>query len=193
MIFEAENWILYIGLAVGILFCIALCYFFKYQEYKKNHPQKEIKFEVRYVVAAVCTLMVASIIAYVITFYGLGYVAPETKIAEGAIAFIIALALGGFTTFIVDACVFHPIVDGTAAMAFNKAQEKVRQDAMRAAEELKTKEAQEAILNAIRDKVKALAPGLSEKKIDTVVNMMKGEDDPNLPLYILAANQFPDQ
>ena len=125
MIFTAANWILYIGLAFGILLCIFLAYFFKYQEYQKKHPDVKIQFEVRYAVAAFCTLIASAIVAYVIMFFGIGYVAPETEITQDSVAFLIAFAVGGFATFILDSCIFHPIVNGSAAMAFNKAQERV--------------------------------------------------------------------
>jgi type III secretory pathway component EscU len=188
MIFTAANWILYVGLAVGILFTLVLCYFFEYQEYQKKHPETKVQFGVKYVIAAVCTMLVSAIIAYVITFFGLGYIAPETEITQASIAFIIALAIGGFVTFIVDACIFHPIVDGTAAIAFNKEQEKAR-------EKLASEEAQKAFRDAICDKAKAIGfPLASDMKIEALSILIKGNiDDPMFALYCQTLAGTPEQ
>lgn len=187
MIFTAANWILYVGLAFGIILCIALAYFFKYQVYQKKHPETKIQFEVRYVVAAFCTLIASAIVSYVIMFFGLGYVAPDTEITQESVAFLIAFAVGGFATFILDSCLFHPICDGSAAMAFNKAQEKIR-------EELASKEAQEAFAKLITDKANALGL-LSPKKIEALKGMVadKGADDPNFPMYVQMLLNMPEQ
>ncbi len=187
MLFTTANWILYIGLAFGILFCTALAYYFKFQVYQKKHPDQKLRFEVRYAVAAFCTLIASTIVAYVIMFFGLGYVAPETEITQDSVAFLIALAVGGFTTFIIDACLFHPLVDGSAAMAFNKAQDKIR-------EELASKEAKEAFAKLIADKANALGL-VSEKKIAILKGMVgeKGSEDPNFPMYVAMLLNMPEQ
>ena len=185
MIFTADNWIMYLGLAVGIILCLILGYFFKFQVYQKKHSDVQLKFEVRYAVAAFCTLLVSAIVSYVIQFFGLGYIAPETTITQASIAFLVALAVGGFTAFIIDACLFHPIVDGTAAMAFNKAQEKLR-------EELASKEAQEALMKAITKKANDLGL-VSEKKIEALQGMVKGPEDPNFALYCQMLIATPEQ
>lgn len=187
MLFTTANWILYIGLAFGIILCILLAYYFKYQVYQQKHPDKKLQFEVRYVVAAFCTLIAATIVAYVIMFFGLGYVAPETEITQDSVAFLIAFAVGGFTTFILDACLFHPLVDGSAAMAFNKAQEKIR-------EELASKEAQEAFSKLIVERANALGLN-SDKKIEMLKGMVgeKGIDDPNFPALVAMLINAPEQ
>ena len=176
MLFTSPEWIQYFGLALGVLFTIALAYFFKYQEYQKNHPETEVKFEVKYVVAAVCTMLSAAIVAYVIQFFGLGYVAPETEIPEGSLAFIVALAVGGVTTYIIDACIFHAIVDGTAAMVSNKVQKSIREAA--ASEEAKRK-----ILEAVTEKARTLGL-IDEAKVAALNKMVDGPDDPSFALYV---------
>lgn len=176
MLFTAPEYIQYLGLALGILFMVALAYYFKYVEYQKHHPEAKIQFEVRYVVAAVCTMLVAAIVAYVIQFFGLSYIAPETTIGEGALAFIVALFVGGAVTYIVDAVIFHPIVDGSAAMVFNKAQDKLR-------EELASKEAKEKILAAVTEKARTLGL-VDEAKIAALAKMVDDENDPSFALYV---------
>ena len=187
MLFTAENWIMYLGMAFGILFCLALGYYFKFQVYQEKHPDYKVKFEVKYAVAAFCTLIASVIVSYVVVFFGLGYIAPETEITQDSIAFLMALAIGGFTTYIIDACLFHPLVDGTAAIAFNKAQDRIR-------EELASEEARKAFLDAITTKAQSLGL-VSEKKIDALKGMVadKGAEDPNFPMYVQMLLNMPEQ
>ena len=176
MLFTSPEWIQYLGLAIGIIFMIIVAYFFKYQAYMKSHPDKMVKFEVKYVIAAVCTMLTAAIVAYVIQFFGLGYIAPETQIAQGSLAFIIALFVGGAVTFVIDACLFHPIVDCSAAMIFNQTQQKIREAA--ASEEAKKK-----IMAAVTEKAKALGL-IDEAKVAALAKMVDGPEDPSFALYV---------
>lgn len=186
MLFTAANWIMYVGMGLGIVLCLLLGYFFKYQSYQEHHPDKKVKFEVKYAVAAFCTLISAVIVAYVVIFFGLGYIAPETEITQDSIAFLMALAIGGFTAYILDACLFHPIVDGSAAMAFNKTQDKIR-------EELASEEAKKLFISAISKRANDLGLG-SDKKIQALIGMVgdKGVDDPNFAMYVNLLKDAPE-
>lgn len=186
MLFTADTWVIYLGMAFGIIFCLLLGYFFKYQEYCKNHKDVKVKFEARYAVAAFCTLLVSVLVVYVIMFYGLAYIAPETEITQASIAFIASLAIAGFTTYIIDACLFHPIVDGTAAMMFNKTQDAIREAAASEA-------AQKAVFDAIAAKAQALGLG-SEAKIKALAGMLgeKGADNPNFPIFVQMLMNAPE-
>jgi len=177
MLFTAAAWILYVGLGLGIVLCILLCYYFKWVEFQKHHPDEKVKFDVKYFVAGSCTLIVSILVSYVIMFYGINYIAPDTTITEEALAFLTAFLVGGVTTYIMDACIFHPLADGSAAIASNKLQEAIRQAAA-------SEEARKALFNAVADKAQALGL-VDEKKIEALAGMVsvKGVDDPNFALY----------
>ena len=169
---------MYVGLALGIALCLLICYYFKWVEFQKHHPDEKIKFDVRYVVAGSCTLIVSILVSYVVMFYGIAYIAPDTTISEEALAFLAAFLVGGVVTYIMDACIFHPLADGSAAIASNKLQEAIRQAAA-------SEEARKAFVQAVSDKAKALGL-MSDEKIDALAGMVsvKGVDDPNFALYV---------
>ena len=67
---------------------------------------------------------------------------------------------------------FHPLADGTAAAAYNKAQKVAR-------ELLASKEAQEALFQAVR--AKCAAGGVTnEESIEKILSMISSPDDEKL-------------
>mgnify|MGYP003289356437 CR=1 FL=1 len=179
MIFDAtiEPFVLWIGFLLGVIGLTAIGYWFKYQVYQKDHPDVEVKFNMSYAVAAVLTIVISVLAAYVIVFFGLGYVFDGTVITEPALAFFIALACGMLPTYFIDAVFFHPIADGYVAFAFNKGQAAIR-------EQLASEAAQAALLEAVKSKCVAL--GLTdEAKIGILYDMVKGDiDNPSFAIYV---------
>ena len=194
MVFDTEiisRWILIIATILGVVVLVGAKYWYLYED-KRKHSDSSLKWNHVYTVAIFATVICSILASYVIIAYGLDLFIDK-PITDVGLAFLICFFVGVISAFVFDSIFPRYIADGTLAKAYADTQELVRKKAEEAAEALKTKEAQEAILNAIREKVKTFAPGLSEKKVEQVANMMKSEDDPNLPLYVLAANQLPEQ
>lgn len=163
--------ILWVGLVVGVLAIAGVGYWFKYQDYMMKNDVS-VKFDVRYIVSALLTIVVATFFAYICVFYGTEYVLADKVITDEPFAFLVAFVMGAICSWLVDACLFHPLADGTAAAAYNKAQKVAR-------EVLASKEAQEALFQAIRDKC-ASAGVLSEDSIEKIIAKVTGPDDPDL-------------
>ena len=163
--------ILWIGLVVGVLAIAGVGYWFKYQDYMmKNNVS--VKFDIKYIVSALLTIVVATFFAYICVFFGTEYVFADKIITDEPFAFLIAFVMGAVSSWLVDACLFHPLADGTAAAAYNKAQKIAR-------EMLASKEAQEALFQAVRDK--CTAGGVTdEASIEKILSMISGPDDEKL-------------
>lgn len=127
MIFESiEEWVLLLGLVAGVFAIAFIGYWFEWQDYMaKNNVA--VKFSIRYVVAGGLTIASSVFVGYMVIQYGLVLVCENWIITDPMFAGCITFAVGGALSFIVDAALFHPIADGTAANAWNKAQEAVRE------------------------------------------------------------------
>ncbi len=178
MLFACENWQLYLAIVVAIAFVLFVDYFLEWQEYQKNHAdsKEEFKFDIKYVVAAVCTMLVSAIISYLCVFYGVGYVAPETTINEPGLCFVIAFFVSGIITYVVDACIFKKVCDGTMSALKVKSQKAIR-------EALASEEAKKKILEAVTEKAKTLGL-IDEAKVAALAKMVDGPDDPSFALYV---------
>lgn len=143
VIFDTEipTFVLWIGIVIGVLTISLVGYWFKYQDYMMKN-EVNVKFDVKYLVSAALTIAVSVMIAAVCVFYGTAYVLEDRVITEAPLATLIAFLFGGVTAWLVDACIFHPLADGTAARAYNKAQELARSM-------LLSKEAMEAAFQAV--------------------------------------------
>lgn len=163
--------ILWIGLVIGVFAIAGIGYWFKYQDYMMKNDVS-VKFDIRYIISAVLTIAVATFFAYICVFYGTNYVFADKIIEEAPLALLIAFVVGGVSSWLVDACLFHPLADGTAAAAYNKAQKVAR-------ELLASKEAQEALFQAVR--AKCAAGGVTdEQSIEKILSMISGPDDEKL-------------
>lgn len=187
LIFACENYVLYLAIVLGIVFVLFVDYFLEWQEYQKKHPDEVLKFDIKYVVAALCTMLVSAIITYLCVFYGAGYIAEETIIQEVGLCFVIAFFASGVITYVVDACIFKRVCDGTMAALKVKSQKAIR-------EALESEAAKKALFNAIADKAKALGL-VSDKKIEALAGLVgdKGVDDPNFALYAQMLQNTPEQ
>ncbi len=165
-----ETWVLWVGIAIGVVALTAIGYWFKYQDYQMKNPEESIKFEVRYIVAAVLTVAVSVLLSYVIVFYGLGYFI-DTPIAEIELAIAVSAIVGAVVAYLVDAAFFHPLADGIAAQAYVKSQALVR-------EQLATEEAQKAIAEAIVTKAKQFGV-TTDAQLNFIKENVKSVDDPN--------------
>lgn len=163
--------ILWVGLIIGVFAIAGVGYWFKYQDYMMKNDVS-VKFDVRYIVSALLTIAVATFFAYICVFYGTSYVLADKVIEEAPLAFLIAFIMGAVSSWLVDACLFHPLADGTMAAAYNKAQKVAR-------ELLASKEAQEALFQAVR--TKCTAGGVTdEASIEKILSMISGPDDEKL-------------
>ena len=163
--------ILWVGLVLGVLAIAGIGYWFKYQDYMMKNDVS-VKFDVRYIISAILTIGVATFFAYICVFYGTNYVFADKIITEPPLAFLIAFVVGGVSSWLVDACLFHPLADGTAAAAYNKAQKVAR-------ELLASKEAQEALFQAVRSK--CVAGGVTdEESIQKILTLISGPEDEKL-------------
>lgn len=127
MIFESiDVWVLRAGLILGVVAIAFIGYWFDWQDYMaKNNTT--VKFSVRYVVAGGLTIASSIFVGYMVMEYGLALVCEDWVSTDPMFAGCITFAVGGILSFIIDASLFHPIADGTAASAWNKAQEAVRE------------------------------------------------------------------
>lgn len=163
--------ILWVGLIIGVLAIAGVGYWFKYQDYMMKNDVS-VKFDVRYIVSALLTIAVATFFAYICVFFGTFYVLADKVIEEAPLAFMIAFVVGAVSSWLVDACLFHPLADGTMAAAYNKAQKVAR-------ELLASKEAQEALFQAVR--AKCAAGGVSDpESIEKIISMISGPEDDKL-------------
>lgn len=163
--------ILWIGLVLGVIAIAGVGYWFKYQDYMMKNDVS-VKFDVRYIVSALLTIAVATFFAYICVFFGTNYILADKVIEEAPLAFLIAFITGAISSWLVDACLFHPLADGTVAAAYNKAQKVAR-------ELLASKEAQEALFQAVR--AKCTAGGVTdEASIEKILSMISGPDDEKL-------------
>lgn len=166
-----SDFILWIGLIIGVLAIAGIGYWFKYQDYMMKNDVS-VKFDVRYAVSALLTIAVATFFAYICVFFGTFYVFADKVITEAPLAFLIAFSIGAVSSWLVDACFFHPLADGTMASAYNKAQKTAR-------EILASKEAQEALFQAVRSK--CIAGGVTdEATIEKITSLINGPDDDKL-------------
>lgn len=167
--------ILWVGIVLGILAISLIGYWFKYQDYMMKNDVS-IKFDVRYIVSAVFTIAVSTFFAYICVFYGSNYILENKVIADAPLAFLITFVTGAVCAWLVDACLFHPLADGTAAAAYNKAQKVAR-------ELLASKEAQELLFQAVKSK--CIAGGVrDEESIEKIISMVSGPEDKNLADFI---------
>lgn len=175
-----EAWMLWVGIAIGVIALTAIGYWFKYQDYQMKNPDESIKFEVRYIVAAALTVAVSVLLSYVIVFYGLGYFI-DTPIAEIELAIAVSAIVGAVVAYLVDAAFFHPLADGIAAQAYVKSQALVR-------EQLATEEAQKAITEAVVAKAKEFGV-ISDAGLAFVKKHAKSVDDPDFLEIVSFARQ----
>lgn len=175
-----ETWILWVGIAIGVIALTAIGYWFKYQDYQMKNPDEQIKFETRYIVAAVLTVAVSALLSYVIVFYGLDYVIDET-ITEWKLAIVLAGIVGAICAYLADAFFFHPLADGIAAQAYVKSQALVR-------EQLATEEAQKAITEAVVAKARDFGV-ISDAGLAFVRKHAKSVDDPDFMEIVSFARQ----
>lgn len=168
---EISEFVLWIGLLIGVFAIAGIGYWFKYQDYMMKNDVS-VKFDVRYIVSAVLTIAVATFFAYICVFFGTNYIFADKVIEEVPLALLIAFVIGGLSSWLVDACIFHPLADGTAAAAYNKAQKVAR-------ELLASKEAQEALFQAVR--AKCAAGGVSDpESVEKIISMISGPEDDKL-------------
>ena len=163
--------ILWVGLVIGVLAIAGVGYWFKYQDYMMKNDVS-VKFDIRYIVSALLTIVVATFFAYICVFFGTEYVLADKTVTDEPFAFLIAFVMGAISSWLVDACLFHPLADGTAAAAYNKAQKIAR-------EMLASKEAQEALFQAVR--TKCAAGGITDEAvIEKIISMIDGPEDEKL-------------
>ena len=164
VIFDTEipTFVLWLGIVIGVLTISMVGYWFKYQDYMMK-KEVIVKFDIKYLVSAALTIVLSILIAAVCVFYGTAYVLEDRVIAEAPLAALIAFLFGGVTAWLVDACIFHPLADGTIARAYNKAQA-----AARAA--IVSKEAMEAMFQAVADECKAA--GITD---DAIIGKIAGK------------------
>lgn len=171
MIFEGiENWILILGLVIGAISIPAISYWFKYQDVRKK---KDVgKFGLDYAVSLGLVIVIGGLVAYICVIFGLPIVCKEIVVCEPSLAFVIALAVGGICSYLIDTALFHPLADGRVAQKWNKEQEEIRK-------QLASEEAKALFLSAVESKCKAF--GITdETMIQMIAGMVKSEDDPQL-------------
>ena len=166
MIFEnVPEIVIYAAIAFGVIITVLLQYFIDYEEYlrKKN---ESVKFGAKYVVAGVCTGITAGFVSYIICFFGLDLIGKT--IDNMGLAFIVCAFCSAVATYVIDAWLYHRIVDGTALRLWNKGQEEIRK---RAEEAAKNEELRQLAFLAITDRCKAA--GLTdEKKIAEIAEVV---------------------
>ena len=159
MIFEnVPEFVIYIAIAFGVVATVVLQYFIDYEEYMRKKDEA-IKFSAKYVVAGVCTAVTAVFVSYIICFFGLDL--SGKTIDNCGLAFIVCAAVSAVATYVVDAWLYHRIVDGTALRLWNKGQEAIREAAEQAA---KDEELKALVFRTVADKCKA-AGLVDEEKI----------------------------
>jgi hypothetical protein len=157
MIFEnVPEFVIYIAIAFGVIATVVLQYFIDFEEHmrKKNET---LKFEAKYIVAGTCTGVTAAFVSYIICFFGLDLLGKT--IDNIGLAFIVCAFVSAVATYVIDAWLYHRIVDGTALRLWNKGQEAIRQAAEQAA---KDEELRAAAFRIIADRCKAA--GLTDEK-----------------------------
>ena len=172
MIFEnVPDFVIYIAIAFGVLVTVALQYFIDYEEYMRKE-EKSVKFGVKYIVAGACTAVTAAFVAYIICFFGLDAVFSDKTVNNIGLAFILCTVIAAVATYVIDAWLYHRIVDGTALRLWNKGQEAIRQAAEQAA---KDAELRASIFRIVEAKCKA--DGLvDEEKIKVIAGMITDPD-----------------
>ncbi len=174
MIFELEKEWIYVALALGIIFTLFVGYFFKFQEYKKEHNQADLKFDIKYVIALVVSFVFAGIVSYILTFKGLGFFLTDVVIDDNGFAFIMCFAIGAIIAYVIDAYIWHPVVDGYACTVYNKKQAELLHGVVAKSPE-------------VVEKIKAIAKAkglIDEAKLMKLVSMVETDKDPYLIDYI---------
>lgn len=177
MIFEGiDNIILVLGLVIGAVVIPTVSFWFKYQDVQK-HKEEVKKFSLEYYIALGLTIVIGVFFAYIVTIFGLQYVATDMVVTEVSLAFVIAFIVGGICSYLADTVLFHPLADGTVARAWVKEQERIRK-------EIASQEAQELFLATVKDRCKAL--GLEDEgKIAMIIDMVKGDEDlDKIPAFV---------
>ena len=166
MIFEEiPEFVIYLAIAFGVIATVALQYFIDFEEYERKKGES-VKFGVKYIVAGICTAVTAAFVSYIVCFFGLDYVIDK-QIDNIGLAFIICTVISAVVTFVIDAWLYHRIVDGTVLALWNNAQKKIREEAEAAAAEaaqaLKDQELRDAVFRTIKDKCEAAGLADEEK------------------------------
>lgn len=133
MIFDASisAILLWVGLILGVVISVGVNYFVTYEDCKKQKLKKgeEVpsKFDIRYIIAGLCSIILAVFITYLVVFFGLDYFYSGAPITQGALAFFIAFWIGVIVAFAVDAVIFHGIANGTLDAKYIALAEKTRE------------------------------------------------------------------
>lgn len=157
MIFEnVPEFVIYIAIAFGVIATVVLQYFIDFEEHmrKKNET---LKFEAKYIVAGACTGVTAAFVSYIICFFGLDLLGKT--IDNIGLAFIVCAFCSAVATYVIDAWLYHRIVDGTALRLWNKGQKAIREAAEQAA---KDAEFRDLVFRTVADKCKAA--GLTDEE-----------------------------
>lgn len=186
MIFEnVPEYVIYAAIAFGVIITVLLQYFIEYEEHmrKKNEI---FKFEIKYVVAGLCTAITAAFVSYVVCFFGLDLTGKT--IDNAGLAFVICVPISAVITWAIDAWLYHRIIDGTVLMLWNKGQAKLREEAEAVVREqaaaLAEQELKDAIFRTVEAKCKA-AGLLDEEKIARIAKLVKDPEEDSAVLDAL--------